>query len=86
VDRAAGGARAVPPVDLDREEHRRLALRHRLHRVGVAGVALRQIRQLLAELEQELQPVTLAERLEVLDDLRELRWQPVGGVGHGHLR
>jgi hypothetical protein len=66
-------------VDLDRQEQRRLALVHLLHRLRGVGVALRQLGQLLGELEQQLQAVLHPDAREVLHQLGELR-------GEGRLR
>ena len=60
-------------VDLDEDEDRGLALRDPLEQLGVAVVALRQLRQLLRELQQQLQPVGLGELEEVVADLGEAR-------------
>ncbi|BDZ57589.1 hypothetical protein GCM10025872_12460 [Barrientosiimonas endolithica] len=76
-----GGVGGV--FQLDREEQRRLALVHLLH-LDV-GVALGQVGQLVAELEQQLEPVGLAERVEVVDDLRERGRQVVGDLAHEGL-
>ena len=56
-------------LDLDREEERRLALVDLLELVQVPGVPLGQARQLVAELQQQLQPVGAARPREVLGDL-----------------
>jgi hypothetical protein len=62
-------------LHLDREEQRRLALRYLLHGLRGVGVALRQLRQLPGQLEQQLQPVPRADLGELLDQLGELRRQ-----------
>ena len=58
-------------VHLDEDEHRRLALHDPLEQVGVVPVALGQLGQLVRELQQQLQPVGLLERQEVVADLGE---------------
>ena len=66
--------------DLHGQEQRRLALRYRLHPVPVPGVALRQGRQVLGELQQQLQPVLVRHVVEVVDDLLQPR---IERAGHG---
>ena len=62
-------------LDLNRQEQRRLALRDRFHPVPVPGVAFRQGRQVLGELQQQLQPVLVRHVAEVVDDLLQPRVQ-----------
>ncbi len=63
----------VVVVDLDGEEQRRLALVHLLHGARGVGVALRQLRELLGELEEQLEPLLRRDVGEVVHQLRELR-------------
>ncbi len=60
-----------PVLDLDEDEHRRLALRDPLEQVGVVGEALRELGELLGELEQQLKSIALLELQEVVADLSE---------------
>ena len=59
----------VVRFDLHGQEQRRLALRDRLHPVPVLGVAFGQGRQVLGELQQQLQAVLVRHVAEVVDDL-----------------
>ena len=78
-------------LDLNRQEQRRLALRDRLHPVPVPGVALRQGRQVLGELQQQLQPVLVRQAAEIVGDLLQPgiqrgaagRLRVHGRLGHG---
>ncbi len=67
--------------DLHEHEHGRLALLHALEEVRVVGVPCRQLGQLVAEVEQEEEPVPLLQREEVVADLGERRGQ-LGRAGH----
>jgi hypothetical protein len=58
-------------LHLDEDEHRRLALLDPFQQLRRVGVLLRQLRKLVRELEQELQPLLLPEREELFADLRE---------------
>ena len=58
-------------LHLDEDEDRRLALGDPLEQVGVIGEAFRKFGQLLRELQQQLKPLALLEREEVVPDLRE---------------
>ena len=71
-----GGALA----DLDGEEERGLALVDALERVEVTRLPLREARQLVAELEQQLELEVVARRAEVVGDLGQGRGQR--GVAH----
>src|SRR5215472_15529653 len=68
-------------VDLNGEEQRRLALRHRLEQVRMVREAGRQGRQVAGELQKELQPVTIRKGYEVLGYLLQLRIKRFGGHG-----
>src|SRR5215470_15290144 len=68
-------------VDLNGEEQRRLALRHRLEQVMMVGKAGRQGRQVMRELQEELQPVTIRKGNEVLGYLLQPRIKRFGGHG-----
>ena len=57
---------------------------HLFHLLGRTGIPLRQLGQLLTELEQELEPFRHRQFREVLGDLRQGRGQ-VGGLDRGHL-
>ena len=77
--------RVVRP-DFHRQEQRRLALGHGLEQVAVRGVALGQGRQLLGELQQQLQPVPVRHVVEVVGDLLQPGMQggaACGLCGHG---
>jgi putative spermidine/putrescine transport system permease protein len=90
---AAGGRRLggrveeqaddVVRFDLDRQEQRRLAFRHRFQHAVLLGVAGRQRGQLLGELQQQLEPVLGRDVVEVLDDLLQPGVQRHGLSGHG---
>jgi uncharacterized protein YecE (DUF72 family) len=67
--------------DLDGQEQRGLALRHRLEQVVPLGVPRGQRGQFLRELEQQLQPVLVRHRVEVVDDLLQPGVQRGGGHG-----
>ena len=47
----------------------------------MAGVALREGRQIIGELQQELEPLLAGQRGEVVDDLRQARVERAGGHG-----
>ncbi len=72
--------RGAVVAHLDRQEQRRLALRHRLQQVAVLRVAGRERRQLVGELQQQLQLLLARDRGELVDDVL----QPgVERGGHG---
>src|SRR5260370_34494308 len=56
-------------VNLDRQEQRRLALRHLLQQIRALRIAGGQRRQLLGELQQQLQPFSGRDRAEVLGNI-----------------
>src|SRR5258708_39933509 len=68
-------------VDLNREEQRRLALRHRLEQVMMVGEPGGQGRQVAGELQEKLQPVTIRKGNEVLGYLLQPRIKRFGGHG-----
>ncbi len=70
-------------LDLDGQEKRRLAFGHGLEQVTVLGVALGQGRQVLGELQQQLQPVLVRHGGEVVDDLLQpgMEGAPLTGGG-----
>ena len=92
---AAGGRRLGRRVEeqvhglvrlhLDGQEQRRLALRDLLQQVATLGVALRQGRQLLGELQQQLQPVLVRHGGEIVGDLLQAGMEraPYGLPGTG---
>ena len=67
--------------DLDGQEQRRLAFRHRLEQVVMLGVAVGQGGQLLGELQQQLQPLLARHGVEVVDDLLQPGIERGGGHG-----
>jgi putative spermidine/putrescine transport system permease protein len=92
---AAGGGRLGGRVeeqadglvrfDLDGQEQRGLAFRHRLEQAVLLGVAGGQRGQLLGELQQQLEPVLGRDVVEVVDDLGEPGMQRASGHGlSGH--
>ena len=68
-------------VHLDREEERRLAFRDLFQQLPVAGVALGERRQVIGELQQELEPLLAGQRGEVVGDLRQARVERARGHG-----
>jgi len=88
---AAGGRRLQGRVEeqvnrrvrfyLGRQEERGLAFRHRLEQIVPLGVVRRERRQLLGELQQQLQPVLGHDGVEVVGYLLQPGIQ--GGSGHG---
>jgi hypothetical protein len=65
------------------DEDGRLALRHDLHQLPVGGEPLREVREAVGEVEQQLQALGLLQRLEVLDDRVEAaRERGLGGSAH----
>jgi len=71
------------PVELDQQEEWRLTLRDRLHRVVLRSQAVRQSGEFPAEVEQQLEPLPLRDRREVVDDAGEGLGQVVGD-GRAH--
>src|SRR6266536_241175 len=70
-------------VNLDRHEQRCLALRYLLQQVLVPGVPGGQRRQLLGELQQQLQPFFVRDRAEVPGDLLQPGIEGARAGGHG---
>src|SRR5215475_4665163 len=68
-------------VDLDGQEQRRLAFRHRLEQVMLRGVTGRQGRQPLGELQQQLQPFGFRDGIELAGDLLQPGVEGRGGHG-----
>ncbi len=66
-----GGGPAVVLLRLNGEEQRRLALDHLLQQLRVVLEPFRQFGQAAGELQQQLEPLRLAQCLEVIDNFRQ---------------